>query len=165
MSGKKYKKCCFQKDLGLAADSPAPPKDAEQELSLSELRDRLEAGRLELRALYRTLDRCNLCQSLPPALRTIMELDADLAEGLWTLDQPQGKFDLHAMQRDMLSSLSHIPGAYDRLVARLTVEERKCFLALLPVIRDGLGPEDAYIHVPGRDPSAPPHGGKKQARR
>jgi hypothetical protein len=165
MSGKKYKKCCFQKDLGLAADSPTPPKDADQGLSLSELRGRLEAGRLELRAFFRTLDRCSLCQNLPPVLRTIMELDADLAEGLWALDQPEGKFDRHAMQRDMLLSLSRIPGACDRLVARLTVGEQKRFLALLPVIRDRLGTVDAYIDVPGRDPSAPPHGGNKRTRR
>jgi hypothetical protein len=68
---------------------PAIPKD---------LRTRLEAARLDLLALFRTLDRMNLSAGEIPQrlLQQLFELDADYAEALWALDQPAGSLDRHA---------------------------------------------------------------------
>jgi len=75
------------------------------------LRPRLEAARLELRALYRSLDRMRLAQDVPAGLRRLQELDADFAEALWVLDQPRGRFNLSAMVDDTLASLSRLAAA------------------------------------------------------
>jgi hypothetical protein len=56
----------------------------------ADLRARLEAARLDLLALFRTLDRMDLAPSEIPQrlIRQLFELDADYAEALWALDQP-----------------------------------------------------------------------------
>jgi len=59
--------------------------------SAEQLRPRLEAAGLELRALYRSLDRMLLAQDVPAGLRRLHELDADFAEALLVLDQPRGR--------------------------------------------------------------------------
>ena len=68
---------------------PAIPED---------LRTRLEAARLDLLALFRTLDRMNLSAGEIPQrlLQQLFELDADYAEALWALDQPAGSLDRRA---------------------------------------------------------------------
>jgi len=52
----------------------------------AELRTQLEAARLDLRALYRSLDRLRLTQDLPAEPGHLQELDADFAAGFgcWT---------------------------------------------------------------------------------
>src|ERR1035438_10130070 len=57
-----------------------------------DLRTRLEAARLELLALFRTLDRMSLSAGEIPQrlLQQLFELDANCAEALWALDQPAG---------------------------------------------------------------------------
>ncbi len=82
------------------------------------------------------------------------ELDADLAEALWVLDQPRGRFDLEAMERDTLASLERIPGARDRVLSLLDEEERSDLLACMIAVRESLASEDAYLQIPGRDPMA-----------
>src|SRR5881628_1294897 len=54
-----------------------------------DLRARLEAARLDLLALFRSLDQRQLSAAeIPqPLLRQLLELDADFAEALWALDQ------------------------------------------------------------------------------
>jgi len=114
----------------------------------------LEAARLDLRALYRSLDRMRLAQELPAELRRLQELDADLAEALWVLDQPPGRFDLSALVRDTLTSLNRLAPAREALlrtfdeVTRAEVEDRAS------ATRHVLSPDDAYLEIPGRDPSA-----------
>jgi hypothetical protein len=71
--------------------------------SREELRIRCETARLDLRALYRSLDRHHLLLDVPWEVRALHELDADVAEALWVLDQPNGRFDLKAMERDTLA--------------------------------------------------------------
>ena len=67
-------------------------------------------------ALFRALDRLNLTpQQIPHRLiRQLFELDADLAEALWGLDQPPGKLNVKAMLRDTLAALEQeanmVPG-------------------------------------------------------
>src|SRR5712692_852259 len=63
---------------------------------------RLEVARLDLLALFRALDRMDLSPVEIPQrlLRQLFELDADFAEALWALDQPEGNFDRRAMLRD-----------------------------------------------------------------
>ena len=119
-----------------------------------QLRPRLEAARLELRALYRALDRMLLAQDLPAGLRQLQELDADLAEALWVLDQPRGRFNLPAMIKDTLASLNRLAPARARFLAsfddatRAAIEERAQATCMV------LAPSDAYLEIPGRDPAA-----------
>jgi len=64
-----------------------------------DLRSRLETARLNLLALFRALDRMRLSPAEIPQrpLRQLFELDADLVEALWALDQPAGHLDLRAI--------------------------------------------------------------------
>lgn len=131
-----------------------PYKSKQGRLSRSELRSRCEAARLDLRALFRSLDRRKLLLEIPAELRILMELDADLAEALWVLDQPKGRFDLHAMERDTLASIERIPAARDRVLALVGAEDREDLLSCVTLVRADLAPEDAYAEIPGRDPLA-----------
>lgn len=119
-----------------------------------ELRAMLEHVRLHLLALFRTLDRLSLAQDLPPRLRDLFELDADLAEALWALDQPPGRLNMRAMQRDTEAALGELPGALRRFVATLDDESRRRLKANAPLVRAELRLEDAYTDIPGRDPHA-----------
>lgn len=99
-----------------------PHKSRQGRPSRVELKRRIEVARLDLRALFRSMDRCHFLQRLPLQMHALMELDADLAEALRVLDQPRGRFDFKAMQRDTLASLARIPGTRDRVLNRLTHE-------------------------------------------
>ena len=72
---------------------------------------RLEVARLDLLALFRALDRMDLSPAEIPQrlLRQLFELDADFAEALWALDQPEGNFDRRAMLRDTFTALDQLP--------------------------------------------------------
>ena len=119
----------------------------------ADLRSQLEAARLDLRALYRALDRMRLAQDLPAPLRRLQELDADFAEALWVLDQPRGKFDLPAMIKDTLASLSRLPGARAALLASFDDATRAQLDERAQATREVISPADAYLEVPGRDPA------------
>lgn len=47
-------------------------------------------------------------------LRQLLEKDADYAEALWVLDQPEGSLDRRAMLRDTLTALDQLPSACAR---------------------------------------------------
>ena len=66
---------------------------------LKDLRPRLESARLELLALFRTLDQLYLApQQIPQELlRELFELDAGFAEALWALDQPRNRIRVKAL--------------------------------------------------------------------
>ena len=84
---------------GMAPRDPLPiPGD---------LRARLEVARLDLLALFRALDRMDLSPDEIPQrlLQQLFELDGDLAEALWALDQPEGTWDRRAMLRDTIAPL------------------------------------------------------------
>ena len=55
-----------------------------------DLKSRLETARLDLLALFRSLDQMDLsAREIPQRLlQQLFELDADYAEALWVLDQP-----------------------------------------------------------------------------
>lgn len=125
------------------------PESAEQ------LRPWLETARLDLRALYRAVDRMRIAQDLPLQLRRLQELDADYAEALYVLDRPPGGIDWSRMIGDTRASLQRLPAfreafllTFDETV-RAGIEER------VQHMRDLLVPEDAYLEIPGRDPDAP----------
>jgi hypothetical protein len=118
------------------------------------LRDVLEANRLSLLALFRALDRLGLAQKIPPELRTLFELDADLAEALWALDQPSRRFDIGAMTRDTLASLAAIPEALHAFLQQLSAPAQAQLLPCMKAVRASLAPTDAYLQIPGRDPTA-----------
>src|SRR3989441_10047178 len=86
-----------------------------------DLRARLETARLDVLALFRALDRMDLSAAEIPQrlLHQLFELDADLVEGLWALDQPAGRLNLGAMLRDTLAALEQIPEASTRLRSKL----------------------------------------------
>lgn len=119
-----------------------------------ELRPQLEAARLDLRALYRALDRMLLARQRPPELHRLQELDADFAEALWVFDQPSGNYDWSLVRRDTLASLEALPRVREQFLVlfdgstRVRLEER------VKAMRAVLSPEDAYLEVPGRDPAA-----------
>jgi len=118
------------------------------------LRPRLEEARLELRALYRSLDRMRLAQELPTGLRRLQELDADFAEALWVLDQPRARFDPTAMVNDTLASLSRLPSARAAFLATFDAPTRAALEDRAQATRTVLSPTDAYVEIPGRDPDA-----------
>lgn len=118
------------------------------------LRPRLEAARLELRALYRSLDRMRLAQDVPAGLRRLQELDADFAEALWVLDQPRGRFNLSAMADDTLASLSRLAPARAAFLASFDAATRAALEDRAQATRTVLSPTDAYLEIPGRDPDA-----------
>jgi hypothetical protein len=116
------------------------------------LREVLETSRLSLLALFRTLDRLHLVQTLPPELRILFELDADLAEALWALDQPIGCLDVTVMSHDTVGSLAAIPDALSALFALLSAPEQAQLAFAVKAVRASLCPSDAYLQIPGRDP-------------
>lgn len=119
-----------------------------------DLRARLEASRLDLLTLFRALDQMDLTPLEVPQrlLQQLFELDADYAEALWALDQPQGTFDLRAMLRDTLAALDQLPNATSRFRKHLPKRAHPVLLKLEPVIRESLNPNEAYNMVPGREP-------------
>jgi hypothetical protein len=68
-------------------------------------------ARLDLLALFRALDRTDLApQEIPQGcLRQLLEKDADYAEGLGALDQPEGSLDRRAQLGDTLTALDQLP--------------------------------------------------------
>ena len=119
-----------------------------------QLRPQLEEARLELRALYRSLDRMRLAQELPAGLRRLQELDADFAEALWVLDQPRRRFNLSAMVEDTLASLSRLAPARAAFLASFDDATRAALEDRAQATRTVLSPTDAYLEIPGRDPAA-----------
>ena len=118
------------------------------------LRACAESARLDLRALYRALDRLHLAREIPEELQPLLELDADLAEALWVLDQPRGRFDRAAMTRDTLASLEEIPLARDIFLRGFDASTREQIADHAAAVRASLHPEEAYLEIPGRDPAA-----------
>jgi len=140
--------------MSLGAKFRSPQRFIGASEPAEQLRPRLEEARLELRALYRSLDRMRLAQELPAGLRRLQELDADFAEALWVLDQPRGRFNLTAMVNDTLASLSRLAPARAAFLA--TFDDATC-AALedrAQATRTVLSPTDAYLEIPGRDPAA-----------
>ncbi|PYT03420.1 MAG: hypothetical protein DMF60_18440 [Acidobacteria bacterium] len=119
-----------------------------------DLRVRLETARLDLLALFRALDQMDLTPLEIPQrlLQQLFELDADYAEALWALDQPQGSFDLRAMLRDTLAALDQLPDAIARFRKHLSKRAHPVLLKIEPAIRKSLNPNEAYNMVPGREP-------------
>jgi len=117
-------------------------------------RPRLEAARLDLLALFRALDRMDLSPHEIPQrlLRQLFELDADLAEALWALDQPEGSLDRGAMLRDTLAALKQLPHACTSFRKKLPPRAHPTLGQLEIKIRTALHPREAYNMVPGRDP-------------
>jgi hypothetical protein len=119
------------------------------------LRVRLESGRLGLLAVFRALDPLQWAQDCPPELRALFELDATLAEALWVLDQPQGAgFDVAAMTRDAQAALAAIPRAFAVLLALLSPAESSALPLAMTTVYEALSRQDAYLQIPGRDPTA-----------
>jgi hypothetical protein len=118
------------------------------------LRARLEATRLDLLAVFRGLDRLHLAQEGSPELHALFELDADFAEALWALDQPRSRVDPRAMTRDTLASLAAVPRALRDFLQLLSVPALARLWPCVKAVRASLVLADAYLQIPGRDPTA-----------
>ena len=131
---------------GMAPRDPRPiPGD---------LRGRLEVARLDLLALFRALDRMDLSPDEIPQrlLQQLFELDGDLAEALWALDQPEGTLDRRAMLRDMIAALDRLPSVCAQFCKQLPARAHPTLQQLKGSVRKALNPKQAYNMVPGRDP-------------
>jgi hypothetical protein len=122
----------------------------------AELRTRLEAARLDLLALFRTLDPMDLSPAEIPQrlIQQLFELDADYVEALWALDQPRHSLDWHAMLRDTLASLEQLPAACTQFRKYLPRRAHPTLESKEASIRKNLDPREAYNMVPGRDPKS-----------
>jgi hypothetical protein len=120
---------------GMAHRSPSPIPD--------DLRTRLEAARLDLLALFRTLDRMSLSVGEIPQrpLQQLFQLDADYAEALWALDQPAGSLDRHAMLRDTLAALKQLPKAMVQFRKKLPPRSQPILAQLEERLRKALNPK------------------------
>jgi hypothetical protein len=133
-----------------------PPwsKKTEKRQGADQLLPALEAARLDLRALYRALDRMRIAQDLPEELRQLQELDADFAEALLVLDRPPAGIDWRLMIGDTQASLQRLPAAHAAFLATFDAETRLAIEERTRRMRDALRPEEAYLEIPGRDPDA-----------
>jgi hypothetical protein len=120
-----------------------------------ELRTELEEARLGLRALYRAMDQSHIAQHLPPKVRRLFELDADFAEALWVLDQPNRLYNLSQMVRDIHASLARLSPALEDFLASIAPEERRSLERDAKEVRKELPREAAYLDIPGRHPKRP----------
>ena len=120
----------------------------------ADLRARLETARLDLLALFRSLDQMDLAPAEIPQrlVRQLFELDADYAEALWVLDQPAGALDRRLMLRDTLAALEQLPETSARFRKNLPSRAHPVLAKLEVTIRKHLLPAEAYSMVPGRDP-------------
>ena len=119
-----------------------------------DLRSRLETARLDLLALFRTLDRLNLSAGEIPQrlLQQLFKLDADYAEALWALDQPASSLDRPAMLRDTLAALNQLPPAAAQFRKKLPSLAQPILAQLESSVRKAINPKEAYNMVPGRNP-------------
>jgi hypothetical protein len=87
-------------------------------------------------------------------LRQLLEKDADCAEALWALDQPEGSLDRRAMLRHALTALDHLPSACAQFRKQLPARAYPTLEQLELTLRKKLNPNEAYNMVPGRDPES-----------
>jgi hypothetical protein len=120
------------------------------------MRPALEAARLDLRALYRALDRMRIAQHLPVQLRRLQELDADFAEVLYVLERPPSRLDWDAMINDTRASLNRLPALREAFLATFDASRRTELEERASLTRGVLSLTDAYLEIPGGDPDAEP---------
>ncbi len=116
--------------------------------SSAALRPVLEKSRLDLRALFRALDRLHLAQEFPEELRVLLELDADFAEALQVLRQAPRDIDWAAMERDTRASLARVSGVRETLLATFDAPTRIILEARAEALRRDLPPQEAYRDIP-----------------
>jgi hypothetical protein len=133
---------------------PWLPRKTQKDQRAEQLRPQLEVARLDLRALYRAVDRMRIAQDLPVQLRRLQELDADFAEALYVLDRPPHGLDWSAMIGDTRASLERLPDAHEAFLATFDEQTRVEIEARARRMREALLPEEAYLEIPGRDPNA-----------
>lgn len=120
-----------------------PPREAEA------LRAALEGARLELRAVFRALDRLRLAQHLPGELQRLMEVDADFGEALYVLDQtPAMDLDWSAMVHDTKAALVRMPSVLEALLATFDGPTRAMLEGRAEAVRGEFSPREAYRDIP-----------------
>jgi hypothetical protein len=86
-------------------------------------------------------------------MHRLFELDADFAEALHVMDLSPRNISVGLMLRDTEASLARIAAVREDLLAILQAPDRARLEARVPAVRATLSPADAYIDIPGRDPS------------
>ena len=138
---------------GAHRSATAKPSRLERALP-PDFRSRLEAARLDLRALFRAADQLGMAQDLPDEMQSLFELDANFAEALYVMNLGPSDIDVRAMLSDTKSSFARVATARAEFLGTLDGPMRRRLEARVPAVRATLSPQDAYIDVPGRDPRA-----------
>jgi hypothetical protein len=117
-------------------------------------RDRIEAARLDFRAVARALDELLIAQACPPELHALVHLDADMATALCVIKHTLHEVDVTRVVADAERSLALIPEARRTFFESLAEHDRTRLEARVPMVRSSLRVRDAYIDIPTRMPSA-----------
>ena len=125
-----------------------------RDLMPSDLEPKLEQARLDLLALFRSLDRLDLTANEIPQdlIHDLFELDADFAEALHVLDWPNRGLDVRAMLADTLASLRRLAPTRQQFLDGLAPRALQPLEKQIATIRPMLTKVDAYHSIPGRDP-------------
>ena len=135
-------------DIGTVSGMRYPTGSMKPSRAAAALQPVLEKSRLELRALFRTLDRLHLAQELPAELRVLLEVDADFAEALHVLKQAPRNIDWGAMERDTRASLARVSVVREALLATFDAPTRIILEARAEALRRDLSPQEAYRDIP-----------------
>lgn len=116
----------------------------------------LKAGRLDLLAFFRAIDRLPMdARELPQRiLEELFELDADYAQALSALDEPAVRINIRRMMRDTRRSLGRLAKTRSRFLESLPAWRGAQLEAKTRAVRPTLTEQDAWHSIPGKDPMA-----------
>lgn len=122
----------------------------------ADLEDKLKAGRLDLLALFRAIDRLPMdARELPRlVLDELFDLDGDYAEALSVLDDPAVSIDVRRMLRDTRRALCRLTETRARFLGSLPWTRRAQLEEKTRAVRPTLTEQDAWHSIPGKDPMA-----------
>ena len=117
---------------------------------------KLKAARLDLLALFRSIDRVPIdARELPwSTFDELLDLDGDYAEALSILDQPSTQYDVGRMERDTRRSLARLPRLRSSFMAHFPAARRAQLEEKVALVRPTLTEQDAWHSIPGKDPMA-----------
>lgn len=120
------------------------------------LESKLKAGRLDLLALFRAIDRLPMdARELPRRiLEELFDLDGDYALALSALEEPAVSIDIRRMMRDTRRSLGRLAETRSRFLGSLPAWRRAQLEAKTRAVRPTLTEQDAWHSIPGKDPMA-----------
>ncbi len=117
---------------------------------------KLKGARLDLLALFRSIDRLRMdARELPRStFDELLDLDGDYAEALSILDSPASQYDIGRMTRDTRRSLGRLSRLRSSFMAHFPAARRVQLEEKVRVVRPTLTDQDAWHSIPGKDPMA-----------